>query len=256
MEHYFIDRYSGLNSFIHRLDARVKFVTVILFILFVVLNPDDNFISLFAFGILILSLILLSKVPLRYILGRLLTILPFILVIAIFIPFANKGEILKTFSIGNYEFAIRDKSLLIFLNIILKALLASLAVILLSTATKFSHLLKALERLEVPKIIIMILSFMYRYLFVLIDEILKTKRAKTSRTIYIKRWHNMKSLANIIGTLFIRAYERAERVYMALCARGFEGEIKTMERLQLKAADFIFSSVFITSLILIGVFCK
>lgn len=81
-----------------------------------------------------------------------------------------------------------------------------------------------------PKIFIMIMSFMYRYLFLLVDEVQRMQRAKESRSFgKAKHLHTLRTLSNIIGVLFIRSYERAERVYLAMCSRGFHGEIKTLD---------------------------
>jgi len=69
-----------------------------------------------------------------------------------------------------------------------------------------------------------LLSFMYRYLFLLEDQLLRTKRAFESRNINKNGFKNIRALSNVLGTLFIRTYERAERIYMAMCARGYDGE--------------------------------
>jgi cobalt/nickel transport system permease protein len=101
---------------------------------------------------------------------------------------------------------------------------------LLTSTTKFTSLLKGLERLKVPKIFIMIISFMYRYLFLIVDELQRMERAKKSRTFgKAGRLRIIKTLSNIAGVLFVRSYERAERVYLAMCSRGFDGEIRTLE---------------------------
>jgi cobalt/nickel transport system permease protein len=92
--------------------------------------------------------------------------------------------------------------------------------------TRFSELLKAFEKLGCPKIITMIMSFMYRYIFVIEDELMKMKQAKESRSVGGSGFFHAKALANMLGTLFIRSYERAEAVYLAMCARGFDGDVK------------------------------
>lgn len=97
--------------------------------------------------------------------------------------------------------------------------------ILLMTSTKFSDLIKALEKLKFPHLITMILSFMYRYIFVVLDELHKMKHAKEARQAgRSSKWFHTKVLANMIGVLFIRSYERAESVYLAMCSRGYDGK--------------------------------
>jgi cobalt/nickel transport system permease protein len=110
----------------------------------------------------------------------------------------------------------------IFLSIMVKSTLCLFTVILLSNTTPFSDLLLALKRFGVPKLLITILALMYRYLFVLIDEAERLSRARSSRTFSdsrLLRWH---TLASLIGQLFVRSTERAERIYAAMSARGWK----------------------------------
>jgi cobalt/nickel transport system permease protein len=126
--------------------------------------------------------------------------------------------------------------------------------ILLAASTNFSKLLKAFEKLGIPKIITMILSFMYRYIFVVQDELMKMREAKESRSVGGSRWFHIKTLANMVGVLFIRTYERGESVYLAMCARGFDGSIKIIDSFQLKRRDFSFILVLVGLLIFIRLF--
>jgi cobalt/nickel transport system permease protein len=232
VEHSFIDQYSNLESFIHRLDPRVKIIVFFGFVLIVALTNPLAYYSFLFYGLVLLGLIFLSRIPLLFILKRYLIITPFVLLVA-----ATCG------------------SLTIFWNVFIKSLLAAVCLILLSSTTKFSSLLKAFEKLRVPKMFTMIFSFMYRYIFILVDELMRLKRAKDSRTVGGSRWFHAKALANMIGVLFIQAYNRAERVYLAMCSRGFDGEIKTLDRFQLRVKDIIFvfvMAVLLSSIRLIG----
>jgi cobalt/nickel transport system permease protein len=86
-------------------------------------------------------------------------------------------------------------------------------------------LLEALRQLKVPKLFIQLLSFMYRYSFLLEDQLLRCRRAYDSRNINGKNnFRKARIFSNILGTVFIRTYERAERLYLAMCARGYENE--------------------------------
>jgi cobalt/nickel transport system permease protein len=93
--------------------------------------------------------------------------------------------------------------------------------LLLANTTPFSDLLRVLKRLHVPALLVTTLALMYRYLFVLIDEAQRMKRARTSRTFSSKRSWTWHMSATVISQLFIRASERAERIYDAMCARGW-----------------------------------
>ena len=108
----------------------------------------------------------------------------------------------------------------------LNSFLIVFALILLVETTKFHDLLKGISRLGVPHIFLLLLSFIYRYFFVLIDEAERMLRAAKLRTF---RKLSLKTMGKILGVLFIRSYERSERIYYAMCSRGFDGDIKTFK---------------------------
>lgn len=251
MEHAYIDEHSDIDSIIHRLDPRIKIIGFITFILFVIFTRPDSFMTFALYGGLITILILLSKIPIKFVFKRSLVIVPFVLMISIFIPFIKEGKIAGGYSLGTLKLSVTYKGLLIFWNVLAKSYLSILCMILLMTSTRFSDFLKALEGLRCLKIITMILSFMYRYIFVTQDELMKMRQAKYSRSVGGSKWLHTKTLANMIGVLFIRSYERAESVYLAMCSRGFDGRIKTISDFRLTKKDFIFLLLIIISLVCI-----
>jgi len=105
--------------------------------------------------------------------------------------------------------------------IVAKATLCLLTVILLSNTTPFSDLLRVFRRLRIPALLITMLALMYRYLFVLAEESERMRRARACRTFASGRGGAWKSLAAVVGRLFVRSTERAERIYAAMCARGW-----------------------------------
>lgn len=241
MKHSYIDKYNNIDSIIQRLDPRVKIITFVAFILFVMFTPPINFFAFTLYGLLIFILIKLSKIPICFILKRSLVIIPFVLMIAIFIPFFKEGKVAGGYSFGTIRLTVTYNGLLIFWNVLVKAYLSILCMILLAASTRFSNLLNALEGMRFPKLIIMVLSFMYRYMYVLVDELMRMKRAKDSRpSSPSKKWHNLKALANMTALLFIRGYERGERVYFAMCSRGFDGKMRTLQKFRLGKIDLYF----------------
>ena len=254
MKHTFIDEYSKINSFIHRLDPRIKIIGLLFFILLVVFTQPNSIFAFALYGIVISILILLSKVPIKHLLKRSLVIIPFVLTIAIFIPFFKKGRVAGGYSFGTLKLTVTYDGLMILWNVTVKAILSVLCTILLITTTRFSDLLKALEKLKCPRLFTMVLSFMYRYIFVIEDELMKMRQAKESRSVGGSRWFHTKVLANMLGVLFIRAYERGENVYLAMCSRGFDGQIRTMNDFRLKMTDFCFLFILISILTGIRIF--
>ena len=235
MEHFFIDKYSELDSAIHRLDPRVKLITFLAYILFVIFTPPTQYLSFTLYAAILLLLIIISRVPIGYIIKRSLVVIPFILVIGLSMPFLKE-----------------ESPSSIFWNVFSKAYLSVLCMILLSQTTKFSLLLKGLENFKIPRLIIMVLAFMYRYVFVILDEFMRTLRAKKLRTFgRIKNTLEIKALSGIIANIFIRSYERAERVYQAMCSRGFTGEIKLLKPPKLNARDVLFTVIFLLTLMII-----
>jgi len=240
VKHGFIDRYSDRNSFMHRLDPRTKFVTTLLFILVVALTPPNSWPAFALYFAIIATLLLASTVPIGYVLKRSLVIIPFVVMIAIFVPFFKEGEVAGSYNIWLWQVSVTYSGLQVLTNIIIKAWLSILSLIWLSSTTKLPHLLHGLEQLRMPRVMVMILSFMYRYLFILVDETMRMKQARDSRNFGGGRLWQIRTIGNMVGTLFIRSYERGERVYAAMAARGFDGQTRTLNHLNFRLVDAYF----------------
>jgi len=253
VKHSFLDQYSDLDSFIHKLDPRTKFITCLVFILAVGLTPPDRWQAFTLYFFLMATLLLFSKLPIFYVFKRSLVIMPFVLMIAIFIPFFKQGEVAGSYNIWLWQVSVTYTGLQVLLNILIKAWLSILSLILLTSTTKLTNLLKGLEQLRMPRVMVMLLSFMYRYLFVLVDEVMRMRQARDSRNFGGKRLWQIRTIGNMIGTLFIRSYERGERVYAAMLARGFDGQSRTLDRLNFRQADAYFGVSFSLVLILTSV---
>ncbi len=208
MHHPYIDEYSGIDSLLHRLEPRVKIIGFTALLFFINLSRPDSFLAFSLYVLVIAVFIFLSKIPLKFILKRSMVVIPFVLMISLFIPF------------------VKANGLLLLRNILLKAYLSILCMVLLVNTVKFRDLLGALEKLRFPGIIILILSFMYRYVFVIQDELMKMRQAKECRTVSRSNWRDFKAYAFMLGVLFIRSFERAEAVYLAMCSRGFNASNK------------------------------
>lgn len=254
MKHSFIDEYSNLDSPIHSLDPRAKIIGFVGFILFIIFTKPTSFLAFFLYAILLFALIYISRVPLKFVLKRSLTVIPFVLMIALFIPFLKKGEVAGGYSLGSLRLSVTYGGLIVFWNVLIKSYLSILSMILLISTTRFTVFLKALEKLKTPVIIVMILSFMYRYIFVIIDEFMQMKLAKEVRSVGGSKWLHTKALANMIGVLFLRSYEKGEAVYLAMCSRGFDGTVKTMDQLIIRKFDFLFLIILFSILTNIAIF--
>ena len=249
MHHPHIDTYAEMDSLIHALDPRVKILSAVFIILGIVLTEPTAMLSFLLYAVFLSLLIKLSRLPLLFIFTRSLVIIPFVLMIAIFIPFYKEGDVAGAYSFGTINLTVTYDGLTILWNVLAKSYLSILCLIIFTACTKFSVLLKALEKLKVPALLIMIFSFMYRYSFLIVDELMRMKQAKDSRSIAGSKLFHVKTLANMLGTLFINSYERAESVYMAMRSRGFSGAIYTLYEFKLGAPDIAFAGsviIFVT----------
>jgi cobalt/nickel transport system permease protein len=240
MKHAFIDQYSDLDSVVHRLDPRTKALAMLAFVLAVMATPPTAWPSFALYAVLVAGLILLARLPPLYVLKRSAVVAPFVLMIALSLPFFEGGKVAGSYNVGWWQVSVTYGGLIVLWNVVVKSWLSALGLILLSATTPFPRLLKGLERLGVPRVMVMILSFMYRYIFVLVDEAMRMGRARESRSLGGGWIWRARTLGNMIGTLFLGSYERGERVYQAMLARGFDGEIRTLDDLRFRKADLCF----------------
>jgi cobalt/nickel transport system permease protein len=240
MEHSFLDRYSHLGSIIHNLDARTKILAFLTLIIVTVLTPPECWPIFLLHLALIGVTLMLSRIPVGYVLTRSLIIIPFVLMVSLFVPFLPADQPAGGYSLGLGTVSLGRSNLLIFWNILIKGLIGVLAIILLWSTTPFPKLLEALKKFRVPYLLTLILGFIYRYFFVFLDEILTVKRAVESRG-YRGRWiWQVKIFGRMLGQLFLRTYERSERVYLGMTARGFQGLPRTLNPSRMRKADYLF----------------
>lgn len=227
------DRYQSGDSLVHRLDPRVKLLTTVAIILSNVFLPDGAWVSFFLTWIVILLLTRLAKISPAFILKRSMIAIPFALV-AFTVMFTLPGTVLTEFQLFGWTLSISVEGLVRFLSILIRAWLSVQVAILLTATTSFPDMAHGLRHLRIPLILIAILSFMYRYLFVLSEEAQRLLQARAARSAKLpggKRtsvlWR-AKNAGNMVGQLFLRSYERSDRVYDAMLARGFQGEFLTL----------------------------
>lgn len=251
--HDMLEKYAWNESPIHALDARVKVVSLMGLLVGVVLSRAPLYsewtgertlfflhATQYAIVFLVLvCLLILARVPLRFALTRTLMVMPFVAGVALFIPFFGDGK--ELYTLGPLTLTLSPTGLDVLTRVISKGVLAVLCVVVLTSTTPFHTILRALEYLRVPRVYLMVMTFMYRYLFLLVEEITTMKRAWESRTIRERRWvgtaWHIKTAGMIIASLFLRSYERGERVYAAMLSRGYKGELPTLEITSLSRGD-------------------
>jgi cobalt/nickel transport system permease protein len=250
------DHYQTLDSPIHRFDPRVKVIITVLFIISNVLLPDGTWIA-FALGwFCVLLVSRFAHLGLKFIITRSLVALPFALA-AITAIFSIPGEPVFALQIGSWTLVATDTGLLRFISIMLRSWISVQAAIILTATTQFPDLIHALRHLKVPDILVSTVSFMYRYIFVLSDETLRLLRAREARSARIAAgsksggsvFWRAKVAGNMAGQLFLRSYERSERVYNAMLARGYYGTLLTLNPHVMTQRDWVWGAL---ALIIIG----
>jgi cobalt/nickel transport system permease protein len=218
---------------VHELAPEAKVAATILFVLAVVATPREAF---WAFGLdaaILVSVALAAAVPLGQLARRLVIELPF-LAFAFFLPFIGQGEEVQ---VGFLSLSVAG--LWGAWNILVKGTLGVAATALLGATTTVPELLRGLERLRMPRPVVAITSFMIRYGDVITDDLRRMKIARQSRG-YDPRWlWQVRALATSAGALFIRSYERGERVYVAMLSRGYDGALPDLRSTRASRRDWL-----------------
>ena len=233
----------------HRLDARVKFIAAVIFTAVVISLPRTSFAILFCYAVGPFAVLVLGKIPLKFVFKHILLVSPFVLILALSCPLYDKTP--ATIAFGPSAFQTTLGWMRCF-AICGKFVVTMLALIALVSTTRFSNLLAGLRKLGAPKLLIIQLGFLYRYIFVLIDtaqHILRARAGRALRNLGIKQ--EMKTASAMLGSLFIRSVDTAEQINIAMQGRGFDGNWRTISRLRISNRDYIFSvffAVFVISL--------
>lgn len=192
-------------------------LSALLFICVAIATPITRVAAYIGFFTLIFLAIAIAKLPIKTVAARSLIEIPFVL-FAFLMPFFGTGEKVEVLGLSLYE-----EGLIAGAGIIAKGTLGILTAIVLSSTTTARELLRGLETLRVPTLIIQIATFMLRYMNVVNDEMERMQIARASRGFEATGMRHWKVLANSAGALFIRSYERGERVHLAMVSRGYAG---------------------------------
>lgn len=228
-----LDRLASRDNPLNRLDPRAKVVTTLLFVVTVVSSGKYEVSALLPFLLFPCTLIAVADLPPGYLLKKLLIASPFALLVGVFNPFFDPAPQLQLsgFSVSG--------GWLSFTSIMLRFTLTVSAALILIATTSFTGVCLALERLGAPRIFVLQLLFLYRYLFVLIDEGARLNRALTLRS-FNGRGRNLKVLGSLLGQLLLRTLDRAQRIHMAMLCRGFDGEVRMTRQLHIGRREVIF----------------
>lgn len=239
MRHDFFDSHCHHESVLGTLDPRVKLVATLAFVVAITIIPPNAYFAYLVFFVAAIIMSIVSKVRPNHYLQSLLVITPLIATLALAVPFMNPrpGDGL---SLGN-DLSINSYKLIMLFSLVSKTVLSYLFSLILLFSTSFVSLMEAFEKLGVPKLFVMIANFAYRYQFIIVDETERLVRSRNSRLWQPRFITQAKTIGYMVGTLFLRSYERSERVYMAMSSRGFTGKFVSHTEMKPKPADLVYS---------------
>lgn len=211
--------YRESTSPVHRLPPEVKIAAMVVFTVAVVATPREAYWAFGGYAALVVAVAALARVGPRWLLSRALIELPFVL-FAFALPFLGAGERVEVAGLS-----LSVDGLLGGWNILAKGTLGVLASLLLAATTTTRDLIVGLDRLRCPQILTQIATFMLRYLDVLVGEARRMRVARVSRGDDPRFLWQLRGFAAGVGALFLRAFERGERVYLAMVSRGYSGRM-------------------------------
>lgn len=219
MHHLALERWSRLDSPLHRLDARAKIIITLAVLLSVSFTRPHEIALFTIYFLLLCTASLLARLPWWKVLARGLIVLPF--VAGVVVLNLVGGDPIRAWAV------------------LARGYLSAVAVLLLLATTTFPKLLRGLESLGVPRFFGMILHFVYRYLFLLFEQAHNLRRASRCRAPRRRRRPLFEAAAGAVAVLFARSYGRAERIHHAMLARGFQGHFELLETSAVGPRDWV-----------------
>lgn len=234
------------HSPIHRLAPETKLVTAFGIVAAIAATPRQEVWAFAIYVALVVVLVRIARIPAGFVATRLLAILPFVL-FALFIPFIAGGE---TTEIGGVSVSV--EGLWGTWNILAKATLGAGVSILLTATTEIPEIIRGLGNLRVPAVFTAIAMFMVRYLELIAGELRRMRVAMAARA-YDPRWISQaRPIASSAGALFVRSYERGERVHAAMLSRGFAGTIPDLGHRRADIQEWTMAAVVVTMAALVA----
>jgi cobalt/nickel transport system permease protein len=238
MHAHFLDPYRDGASPVHRLDPRVKLPLAVAFIVTAALLPPGAWPAYVLLLAVAFSVVLVSGLGVGYVYKRALLAAPFV-VAALPLLFTIEGAALLLIRVGPWTITLTEPGLVRFVSVALKSWLSVQVATVLAATTSFPDLLAAMRALKLPRLLVAVVGLMWRYLFVLVDEVMRIMRAREARSgAPAERagriggsipWR-AKVTGGMAGNLMLRSFDRSERIYAAMASRGYDGEVRGLPR--------------------------
>jgi cobalt/nickel transport system permease protein len=229
---------------VHRLDPRAKIVGLAGITVVGVSTPPRLWPVLAACALALVAIAASARVGPRVIWRRARVVLPLVVFVGVFVPFVRGGE---QVDVGLFE--VSREGLTTFFGVSSKALIGTVSAVLLAATTSFPDVLHGLERMRAPRLLTLIAAFMYRYLFVIGGEARRMRTALAARGYRPRHALQASAIGRVATALFLRTYDRGERVYVAMLARGYAGATPRLAALAFRRADVVFLAALVATLV-------
>ena len=233
------------HSRVHRLDPRAKVLGLVAVTVIGVSTPLALWPVYVGCALALVCVAAAARVPLRQLWRRVRVVLPLVLLVGLFVPLVRTGG--TAYELG--PLTVHEAGLAVLGALAAKATIGTLSAVLLGVTTSFPAILRALEALRVPRLFVLIASFMHRYLFVIVEELGRMRAALAARAYRPRHVRDAAPLGRVATAMFLRTYGRGERVYLAMLARGYDGRMPELEPLRLRAADLVFVALVLAALL-------
>lgn len=233
------------SSPIHRLDPRAKIIGLIAITVIAVSAPIGLWPVYVACASALVAVAFAARIPVVEIYRRVRWVLPLILAAAILLPVFRTGG--ESWELG--PLTIHTEGLAVFGAVAAKATIGTVSAAILAMTTTFPSVLRGLEVMRVPKLFVLVAGFMYRYIFVIVEEFGRLRASISSRGYRPRNALQVAPLGRAATAMFLRTYDRGERVHRAMLARGYTGSMPQLDPLVLERRDVLFAGGLVTTLL-------
>ncbi len=210
-----------------------------------VTTPLSAWPAYVACGAVLAAVAVAGRVPALELWRRARFVLPLVLLVGLFLPFVRDGG--QQWELG--PLTVHEEGLKVFAAVAAKAVIGTVSAVLLGVTTSFPSVLRGLEAMRVPRLFVLIAAFMYRYLFVIVEEVGRMRAALAARAYRPRTALHAAALGRVATAMFLRTYARGERVYHAMLARGYRGHMPQLAPLALRRADALFVALVLVALV-------
>jgi cobalt/nickel transport system permease protein len=230
---------------VHRLDPRAKILGLVAITLVAVSTPLALWPVYACCAAALVGVAAVARVSPGEIWQRIRFLLPLVIAAAVFLPFVRDGG--QTYELG--PLTLHEQGLETFAAVSIKAIIGTVSAALLAATTTFPRVLHGLEAMRTPRLLVLIAAFMYRYLFVIVEETGRMRAALAARGYNPRNALQAGPIGRVATAMFLRTYSRGERVYQAMLARGYSGHMPQLRPLALRRSDVLFVGLLLAALL-------